>query len=399
MSNDDLTIKSLVSDKDIIFQGNDGGSEITALTLDMSEAGAATFNSGVTAGAAGFVVGNAKVSTGKLESTAGHLTLKATAANQNVVIEPAGNEVKINTNTAQINFGTEGSATHKIYRDGSTLKFVDGDTSVQTLADLATVSVANNVGGWRSLNTYDSLKQAKSTYTVLFEYNGDEGGTNYLSSDENGDPHANPDVHFLVKSAASAKDAAGINSHLILSQSLTIVDSTTGNGIGGASVIKQDDLFTRFGTHESNQHGSSPHRQATRTIQNIMSLKPGGAAIGGIYLGNNQGLFFSDSSDDAALRMRRVTHTVEGNASQKCIQIKGHLLPQADNEFNLGTADRRFANLYTGDLHLNNVGSSNDVDGTAGNWTIQEGKDNLFVINNLTGKKFKMMLQPVENGE
>ena len=44
-----LTIKSIVSDKDIIFQGNDGGSDITALTLDMSSAGAATFNNDVTA--------------------------------------------------------------------------------------------------------------------------------------------------------------------------------------------------------------------------------------------------------------------------------------------------------------------------------------------------------------
>ena len=49
MASSNLTIKSLVSDKDIIFQGNDGGSGITALTLDMSAAGAAAFNAGVTA--------------------------------------------------------------------------------------------------------------------------------------------------------------------------------------------------------------------------------------------------------------------------------------------------------------------------------------------------------------
>ena len=36
-------------DKDLIFKGNDGGSTITALTLDMSAAGAATFNNDVTA--------------------------------------------------------------------------------------------------------------------------------------------------------------------------------------------------------------------------------------------------------------------------------------------------------------------------------------------------------------
>lgn len=33
----------------MVFKGNDGGSAITALTLDMSEAGAATFNNNVTA--------------------------------------------------------------------------------------------------------------------------------------------------------------------------------------------------------------------------------------------------------------------------------------------------------------------------------------------------------------
>jgi len=43
-SGDSFAIKSTVSDGDLIFQGNDGGSTITALTLDMSEAGYATFN-------------------------------------------------------------------------------------------------------------------------------------------------------------------------------------------------------------------------------------------------------------------------------------------------------------------------------------------------------------------
>ena len=48
-SSSDLVLKSSVSDKDLIFQGNDGGSTITALTLDMSAAGAATFNDKITA--------------------------------------------------------------------------------------------------------------------------------------------------------------------------------------------------------------------------------------------------------------------------------------------------------------------------------------------------------------
>ena len=43
-------IKSNSNNADLIFKGNDGGSEVTALTLDMSAAGAATFNSSVPAG-------------------------------------------------------------------------------------------------------------------------------------------------------------------------------------------------------------------------------------------------------------------------------------------------------------------------------------------------------------
>jgi len=46
----DLVIKTAVSDKDFAVKGNDGGSEITALSLDMSAAGAATFNDDVVVG-------------------------------------------------------------------------------------------------------------------------------------------------------------------------------------------------------------------------------------------------------------------------------------------------------------------------------------------------------------
>jgi len=46
----DLVIKTAVSDKDVSIKGNDGGSEITALSLDMSAAGAATFNDDVVVG-------------------------------------------------------------------------------------------------------------------------------------------------------------------------------------------------------------------------------------------------------------------------------------------------------------------------------------------------------------
>ena len=60
-SSSDLVIKSSVSDKDMLFKGNDGGAAVTALTLDMSEAGAATFNSNVAIGGNATVTGNLTV--------------------------------------------------------------------------------------------------------------------------------------------------------------------------------------------------------------------------------------------------------------------------------------------------------------------------------------------------
>ena len=54
-------------------------------------------------------------------------------------------------------------------------------------------------------------------------------------------------------------------------------------------------------------------------------------------------------------------------------------------------------NLHTHDINLSNKdGEPNEVDGTQGSWTIQEGDENLFLINRNTGEKYKFMLDKVE---
>ena len=35
----------------------------------------------------------------------------------------------------------------------------------------------------------------------------------------------------------------------------------------------------------------------------------------------------------------------------------------------------------------------NAIDGTKGNWTIQEGENNLYILNNKSGKKYKFKLE------
>ena len=75
----------------------------------------------------------------------------------------------------------------------------------------------------------------------------------------------------------------------------------------------------------------------------------------------------------------------------------GDISPTANNSYNLGSSSYRWANLYTGDLHLSNAGheEGNSVDGTKGDWTIQEGEKDLYIINNKSGKKYIFILQEV----
>ena len=73
----------------------------------------------------------------------------------------------------------------------------------------------------------------------------------------------------------------------------------------------------------------------------------------------------------------------------------GNWVPQNDNQRNLGASNLRWANIYSADLHCSNKGSKNDVDGTWGDYTIQEGESDLFLINNRSGKKYKFNLTEV----
>lgn len=69
--------------------------------------------------------------------------------------------------------------------------------------------------------------------------------------------------------------------------------------------------------------------------------------------------------------------------------------PGADATQNLGSSTKRWANIYSADIQLSNEGSQNDVDGTWGQYTIQEGENDLFLLNRRNGKKYKFVLQEV----
>ena len=83
---DNILMHNEVANGDIKFSGNDGGSGITALALDMSEAGAATFNAGITAN------GGVTITT-----TTGALTLPRLTTTQRNALTAANGMIIYNT--------------------------------------------------------------------------------------------------------------------------------------------------------------------------------------------------------------------------------------------------------------------------------------------------------------
>ena len=91
--------------------------------------------------------------------------------------------------------------------------------------------------------------------------------------------------------------------------------------------------------------------------------------------------------------------TCENGSEQSWQEVgarpRNSVIPYTNNAIDLGSSSVRWRNVYTTDLQLSNEGKTNDVDGTWGNYTIQEGESDLFLINNRSGKKYKFNLTEV----
>jgi hypothetical protein len=100
---------------------------------------------------------------------------------------------------------------------------------------------------------------------------------------------------------------------------------------------------------------------------------------------------------EANLTFDGSTLTVTGAITTTGNVTSDHVLPNATDTYDLGAVANVWRNIYTGDLHLSNEGKDegNAVDGTKGNWTIQEGSEDLYILNNKSGKKYKFKLEEI----
>jgi hypothetical protein len=86
-----------------------------------------------------------------------------------------------------------------------------------------------------------------------------------------------------------------------------------------------------------------------------------------------------------------ITGTLTTSAiNSGAIVATGNVTPQATNSFDLGTSFLRWRNIFTQDLHLSNG---------IGDYTIVEGEEELYLINNKNQKHFKFALIQVDPSE
>ena len=173
------------------------------------------------------------------------------------------------------------------------------------------------------------------------------------------------------------------------------IDSSGNVNIGpGAGPRRRLDI-----TGPDGRSGASPGNSDTALI---IDNDAGNGAIMEFLSDNNAfgRIFFTDT--DASNR-GQIVYEHSGDAFQFStagservrITSAGHVRPGADNTQDLGSTSLRWANIYSADLQLSNEGMGNDVDGTWGKYTIQEGENDLFLLNRRNGKKYRFMLEEV----
>jgi len=93
-------------------------------------------------------------------------------------------------------------------------------------------------------------------------------------------------------------------------------------------------------------------------------------------------LIIQDRAGTDKISVEEVNLSISGDAT-----TTGHFTPSVDNSKDLGSATKRWRNIYTTDLHLNN---------DRGDWTVIEEEDYLTLRNNKTDKVYKLVMEEIE---
>ena len=215
---------------------------------------------------------------------------------------------------------------------------------------------------------------AASSITVATEASDT---TNYLvfTNDVNGDYAAKVNTALRYDAQNSTLYATEFSGSGL---SLTNIPGSSITGTLNATTVTLTETSTTNATHYITFADSLSGNEAIRTDTSLQYNPSTNTLTAATFAGDATGLTGTPSISVAA------------------ITAAGNIIPSAHSTYNLGSNAVRWNNIYTMDMHFSNKGSTgNDIDGTWGDWTLQEGVENIFMKNNRTGKKYKINLTEV----
>ena len=440
----DITIDAQGNDTDIIFKGTDGSSDTTFLTIDGSAAGAATFNAGITATTgtfsgvvdadAGVTIDNITIDGTEIDLSSGDLTIDVAgdiildADGADVIFQDAGTEYGRVTNSST-DFVIQTAVSDKDF----VIKGNDGGSTITPLTlDMSAGGDLFLTGGLIDLKNDGSAVSQIKFYCE---------SSNAHAQTLQGAPHSASASNVLtlpstggnVDLVSTASTATLTNKTLTSPQITTsiIPSSADGATIGSASAEFSDLFLADAGTvqlgndqevrliHNADKGVILKHTATADDKPVILTLQTGetdiaandvlgkiefqapdeGTGTDAILVSaaiqaKSEGDFSASAN---ATSLEFMTGASEAATAKVRITSAGHLVPTADDSYDLGTSSLQWRNIYTGDLHLSNMTKDigNIVDGSKGDWTIQEGSEDLFIVNNNSGKKYKFNLTEV----
>src|SRR5210317_1245128 len=219
--------------------------------------------------------------------------------------------------------------------------------------------------------------------------------------------------------AGTLLDGGGTTGTVTLNVDLSELSTSTTDGDGDFFVVVDASNVQRKLTKANiNNSGFNNDAGYTTNVGDITGVTAGsgltgGGASGSVTLNVGAGTGIDVAADSIAVdvsdfmtngsnnRIITATGTDAMNAEANmtfdgfALTVTGNVVPGTNDTYDLGASGNVWRNLYTGDLHLSNEGKSegNTVDGTKGNWTIQEGSEDLYILNNKSGKKYKFKLE------
>ena len=188
----------------------------------------------------------------------------------------------------------------------------------------------------------------------------------------------------------------------VTAPAITAINNATNNRVvtseGGTTVNAESDLQFN-GTHLSlgiapGQHyysrGIACHASGVGSVLHLTDSSSGS--------GQDNGLDIISHANSAYIWQRETANIIfgVGGNTKWNMDNDGRFFPNGNGTQDIGKSTNRVQNLYTSDLHLSNEAKGgNSIDNTWGDYTIQEGESDLFLINNRSGKKYKFNLTEV----